>query len=99
MSDDGPEAENGGESPPRKNTMRFRRSGLPKLDRDHAQRQGDITRMAIDLLGPVAAIQFLNQDNAELGARPLDIAIASGEGRALVEAELQRLAALTAPRT
>lgn len=77
---------------PKRGAMTFRRSGRPRLDPALARRQGDITRLAIDLLGGPAAIRFLNTDNSELGARPLDLAIASAEGRATVEAELARLA-------
>lgn len=77
---------------PKRGAMKFRRAGMPRLDPAHARRQGDITRLAISLLGGPAAIQFLNTDNAELGARPLDLAIASAEGRVTVEAELARLA-------
>lgn len=75
---------------PKRGTMRFRRSGMPRLDTEHARRQGDITRLAIGLLGATEAIRFLNTENADLGARPLDLAIASAEGRAIVEAALAR---------
>lgn len=41
-------------------------------------------------LGREAAIKFMNSENSELGGRPIDLAIASEEGRQLVEIELSR---------
>lgn len=76
---------------PKRGAMRFRRSSTPKLDPDGARRQGEITRLAFLLLGRDRAIEFLNSENAELGARPLDLAIASADGRDSVEAVLGRL--------
>ena len=75
-------------SAPKRGPTRFRRSGVPPLAPDRARRQGDITRLAFHLLGREGAIEFLNSDNAELGARPLDLAA----GCASVEAALGRLA-------
>lgn len=77
---------------PRPALMRFRRSGLPKLEPDKAHRQGEITRLAFLLLGRDKAIAFLNSDNLELGARPLDLATQSTAGCASVEALLGRMA-------
>lgn len=55
-----------------------RRETLP---REKAKRQGDITSLAfLRLGGREAAMAFLNHTDAELGGRPLDIAIASEEG-------------------
>jgi hypothetical protein len=71
--------------------MRFRKSNAARLAPASARRQGDITRLAFDLLGRDPAIAFLNGDNAALGARPLDLAIASEEGCAQVESELRRM--------
>ena len=71
--------------------MNFRKSSAERLAPANARRQGDITRLAFVLLGREAAIEFLNSDNAELGGRPLDLAIASESGCAVVEAELGRL--------
>ena len=71
--------------------MNFRKSNAERLAPANARRQGDITRLAFVLLGREAAIEFLNSDNAELGGRPLDLAIASESGCAVVEAELGRL--------
>ena len=71
--------------------MRFRKSNAERLAPDSARRQGDITRLAFTLLGREAAIEFLNNENTELGARPLDLAIASESGCAVVEAELGRM--------
>jgi hypothetical protein len=71
--------------------VNFRKANAERLSSDCARRQGDITTLALTLLGREPAIAFLNGDNAELGARPLDLAIASEEGRARVEAALGRL--------
>ncbi|MXP42289.1 DUF2384 domain-containing protein [Altererythrobacter soli] len=71
--------------------MKFRRSHTEKLAPDSARRQGNITRLALTLLGRETAIDFLNSENASLGARPLDLAIASEDGCASVEAELGRM--------
>lgn len=71
--------------------MKFRRSNAERLAPDSARRQGNITRLALTLLGREAAIEFLNGEHADLGARPLDIAIASESGCALIEAELGRM--------
>ena len=79
-------------SPARKSMMRFRRSNAQRLPPADARRQGEITQLAFLLLGRDAAIEFLNTAHAGLGARPLDLAIASDEGRNSVEAELGRLA-------
>lgn len=76
---------------PKRGGMRFRRSNAPRLDPDGARRQGEITRLAFLLLGRDRAIDFLNSENADLGARPLDLAIASADGRDSVEAALGRL--------
>ena len=72
---------------------RFRRSSAPPLDRDSARRQGEVTQLAFRLLGREGAIAFLNSDNVELGARPLDLATGSASGCATVEAALSRLSA------
>lgn len=72
--------------------MRFRRSRPPRLDPDKARRQGEITRLALLLLGRDKAIEFLNSDNVELGGRPLDLATESAVGSASVEAALGRIA-------
>ena len=78
-------------SPARKGVMRFRRANAQRLAPADARRQGEITRLAFLLLGRDAAIAFLNTAHAGLGGRPLDLAIASDEGRNSVEAELGRL--------
>lgn len=71
--------------------MRFHKSNAQRLAPDSARRQGDITRLALMLLGRDAAIEFLNSVNSELGARSLDLATASESGCAQVETELARL--------
>ena len=77
---------------PKRGPMRFRRSNGPRLEPDSARRQGEITQLAFHLLGRDKAIHFLNSDNAELGARPLDLATGSEAGSVSVEAALSRLA-------
>jgi uncharacterized protein (DUF2384 family) len=77
--------------PPRKGVMHFRKANAQRLPPADARRQGEITQLAFLLLGREAAIAFLNTDHAGLGGRPLDLAIASDEGRNTVEAELGRL--------
>ena len=74
--------------------MRFRgsRKDRPRLAADEAKRQGEITLLAFQLLGKDAAIAFLNTENAQLGARPLDVAIGTAEGFGRVETELSRCA-------
>jgi len=71
--------------------MKFRRTNTDRLAPDCARRQGNITRLALTLLGREPAMEFLNSENASLGARPLDLAIASEDGCARVEAELGRM--------
>jgi uncharacterized protein (DUF2384 family) len=80
-------------APARRNVMSWsRRAHGPQLAPGHARRQGEITRLALLLLGRDAAIAFLNSAHAGLGGRPLDLATASDEGRNSVEAEIGRLA-------
>jgi uncharacterized protein (DUF2384 family) len=78
-------------SPARKGMMRFRKANAQRLPPADARRQGEITQLAFLLLGREAAIAFLNSAHDGLGGRPLDLAIASDEGRNSVEAELGRL--------
>jgi len=79
-------------TPARRSMMRFRKTNAQRLPPDDARRQGEITQLAFLLLGREAAIAFLNTAHAGLGGRPLDLAIASDEGRNSVEAEIGRLA-------
>lgn len=68
---------------------RVKRNPLPG---DQAVRQGDITRLAFQILGKEAAIAFLNTDHPLLGGRPLALATESAPGQRRVEAELASLA-------
>ncbi len=72
------------------NYWRKRAKGNP-LPGDQAARQGDITRLAFQILGRDEAIAFLNTDNPLLGGRPLELATQSAAGQRHVEAELTRL--------
>lgn len=53
-----------------------------------SRRQSETTRMAMMLLGREAAIEFMNAHDEGLGGRPIDLAIASDEGRSRVELTL-----------
>lgn len=79
-------------SPARRGMMRFRKTNAQRLPPADARRQGEITQLAFLLLGREAAISFLNTAHPGLGGRPLDLAIASDEGRNSVEAEIGRMA-------
>lgn len=68
-----------------------RRPKTVPIPRDHAKRQGEITRLAFLLLGRESAIAFLNTDHEALGGRPLALATESAAGHASVEAELGRM--------
>lgn len=84
-------------TPAPRNKMSWGRHKLPHLPVDQARRQGEITRLAFLVLGRETAIDFLNTAHVGLGGRPLDLAIASDQGRNSVEAEIGRLA-YVAPR-
>jgi len=73
---------------------RRRPRGTP-IPQDQAVRQGEITRLAFQLLGREQAIAFLNTDHSGLGGRPLALATESAAGRESVEAELGRMEQLT----
>lgn len=59
-----------------------------RLDPQAVERQGRVARLAFEALGREAATGFLNDFDAALGGRPLDLAIASAEGLAAVEAAI-----------
>ncbi len=87
MTDDAPA--------PLKRKMFVKASSVPKLSPDSLKRQGLISHLAYTLFeNPREAIQFLNQSNASLGGRPLDVATMSANGYAAVE---QAIRLLTAP--
>jgi hypothetical protein len=75
---------------PRIEVRPFRRRFVePRLTAQEVVRQGLVVRMAIkSLTAPGAATAFLNTLHADLGGRPLDLAIASEEGLRAVEAAL-----------
>jgi uncharacterized protein (DUF2384 family) len=70
----------------------FWRRRTPKypLPHDQAVRQGEITRLAFEILGRDEAIAFLNTDNALLGGRPIALATESAAGYLQVTGELER---------
>ncbi len=67
-----------------------RRPRVP-LPHDQAARQGDITRIAFQILGREGAIAFLNTENLLLGGRPIALATESRAGQLHVQAELGRM--------
>jgi uncharacterized protein (DUF2384 family) len=55
--------------------------GGPRLTPAEAERQGRVTKLALDTFGQSTdAVAFLNSHHDQLGGRPLDLAIASEEG-------------------
>ena len=67
------------------------RSARVRYDPARAERQSRVTRLAIERIGALAALPFLNADHAELGARPLDMAGDSSEACDRVEAVIAAL--------
>ena len=68
-----------------------RRSRGNPIPPDQAIRQGNVTRLAFEMLGREQAIAFLNGHNAAIGGRPIAIATESVAGALAVEAELCRM--------
>jgi len=59
------------------------------LSRDQGARQGRVVRAAHGALGEVEAVRmFLNSHHDGLAGRPIDLAVASEEGLARVEAAI-----------
>lgn len=70
------------------------RHGAVRFPIERAKRQGQITQIAFKQLHTRdRTLAFLNSPDAALGGRPLDIAIASEGGFALVERAIGHLAA------
>jgi uncharacterized protein (DUF2384 family) len=68
-------------------------STAPHLTSEQASRQSRISRVAFETLGKSGtAVAFLNGHDDALEGRPIDLAIASAEGLARVEAAIARLA-------
>jgi len=66
-----------------------RKSHAPRLSTEQAKRQGVVVRLACDAMnGAGTAIAFLNCHDVTLGGRPIDLAIASPEGLAAVQAAI-----------
>lgn len=93
--DPAPVAETPAEPPaepttPRPGAMKFRRKYTTvRLTPDQATRQGQVATSAFRHFGERdAAMAFLNAHDETLGGRPLDLAIASAEGLASVEAAM-----------
>jgi uncharacterized protein (DUF2384 family) len=81
--------------PPGRFTSGFRtsRANATRLPRDQARRQGNIATLAFLLLGGRdRAMDFLNTLDETLGARPIDLAIASDDGYSKVETAIKSIA-------
>lgn len=73
---------------------RWKDRAANRIAPDAAKRQGNITAMAMALLGGRdKAIAFLNTHSGELDGRPLDLAVASEADCERVRVEINRLAA------
>jgi hypothetical protein len=72
---------------PRTRGFRRARTG-ERLPIDQVERQGRIARIAFEMLGRDAATAFLNTHDDGLGGRPLDLAMASADGMASIEAAI-----------
>lgn len=70
-----------------------KRFNAPRLSPEQAERQGRVSKCAIEALAGADAIAFLNSHDEDLGGRPLDVAVASDEGLARVEQAIARLRA------
>ena len=68
-----------------------RRTPRHPLPHDQAVRQGEITRLAFQVLGREQAIAFLNTENVLLGGRPIALATESATGCLQVKGELRRM--------
>ena len=81
-------AETPAETPRKPGAMRFQRKYTTvRLTPDQATRQGQVATSAFRRFGERdKAMAFLNGHDEALGGRPLDLAIASAEGLASVEA-------------
>jgi len=64
----------------------------PRLTQEEAERQGRVTRLAFETLRDSGrVVTFLNSEDAILGGRPIDLAVASAEGLASVERAIAAL--------
>ncbi len=68
------------------NTPFRRRSDRPRISSEEAARQGHAARLAWEKMPEAgAAVAFLNTYHEGLGARPIDLAVASDAGLRAVE--------------
>lgn len=80
------------EDPPGQRPQRpyFRLHKVPTtLSNDALDRQTKAARLAIEAFGLADGIAFLNKHDDALEGRPIDLALASAEGLAKVEASLK----------
>jgi hypothetical protein len=89
QDNDAPAPEEAAERPSYK---RFRRPfNAVRLDPDAAARQGKLASLAYDKFKDFARVkEFMNAHDETLGGRPIDLAVASDEGLAAIEAFLTR---------
>jgi uncharacterized protein (DUF2384 family) len=67
----------------------FRGSRVARIPPDAAQRQGHVTRLALDAFGNKdAAIAYLNTESESLGGRPIALATTTADGLRSVEQDL-----------
>lgn len=64
----------------------FKKNSVAFLSQEQVERQGRAARLACDTFPQAgAAMSFLNDFDAQLGGRPIDLAVASAEGLRAVE--------------
>jgi hypothetical protein len=79
-------------APEKPGYKRFRRPfNAVRLDPAAAERQGKVANLAFEKFKDFAKVkEFLNAHEDSLGGRPIDLAVASSEGLAAVQAFLAR---------
>lgn len=78
------------ETKPQSRTRRFRANDAKRMEPNAMRRQAALAQSAWHhLRESAAAVTFINTHNVALGARPIDIAVASDEGLLRVLTELK----------
>lgn len=87
MTDHNSTDDNQGDAPRPKRM--FRSSRVAKIPPEAAQRQGLVTRLALEAFGNKdAAIAYLNAESERLGGRPIALATTTVDGLRSVEQDL-----------